>query len=177
MKRPREPLKRHPRGVDISGMEQSAQTSAITEIGDRVTGLPGGRAWQEHLVRDIVDGPSGQSGLLIVQVEGLRWVNDRFGRDAGDRYLAKAAGVLRSSLRDTDVLVRLDGTRFGVIAHDCDSDGIASLRNRLGMALERNDIKVQLGASVACEGTTFVDAHTAAMDDLRATGSGRPQVA
>ena len=58
---------------------------------------------------------SGRRGLVIyIDLDGLKQANDEKGHDAGDRLLQRAAAVLRSVTRETDVAARLGGDEFGV---------------------------------------------------------------
>ena len=54
-------------------------------------------------------------GLLCVDLDGLKSVNDHLGHDAGDEFLRVAARQMRSCLRDTDVVARLGGDEFAII--------------------------------------------------------------
>jgi diguanylate cyclase (GGDEF)-like protein len=58
--------------------------------------------------------------LLLLDLDGLTSVNDRYGHAAGDEVLAEIAGRLRSSLRRTDLLARLGGDEFVVALHGLD---------------------------------------------------------
>ena len=53
--------------------------------------------------------------LLVLDVDGLDAVNERFGRSAGDRALAETGQLLRESFRDSDVKARVGGDEFAVL--------------------------------------------------------------
>ncbi|HEX6536738.1 MAG TPA: diguanylate cyclase [Gemmatimonadaceae bacterium] len=59
-------------------------------------------------------------GLLVAaaDVSGLGRINDRFGRDEGDRAIVSAANVLRATFRASDVVARLGGDDFAVLVLD-----------------------------------------------------------
>lgn len=53
--------------------------------------------------------------ILFLDLNGLKRVNDERGHDAGDRMLLSAAGLLRRTFRDSDVIARLGGDEFCVV--------------------------------------------------------------
>ena len=63
--------------------------------------------------------------LCLIDIDGLRKINDQFGRRAGDSVLAEAAGRIRSRLDDVDfdgveyLHARFDGDAFVLLARDC----------------------------------------------------------
>ncbi len=50
-----------------------------------------------------------------MDLDHLKHVNDRDGHHAGDRYIQRAAAVMRATLRHGDLLARLGGDEFGVV--------------------------------------------------------------
>jgi diguanylate cyclase (GGDEF)-like protein len=59
--------------------------------------------------------------LLLVDVDQLKAVNDRWGHQAGDRMLRRVADAIRSSLRSADIAARYGGDEFAVILPDTDA--------------------------------------------------------
>jgi len=58
--------------------------------------------------------------LVLVDLDGFKSVNDRFGHAAGNEVLATAATLLRDALREGDVVARLGGDEFGLLLHQAD---------------------------------------------------------
>src|SRR6266571_5654317 len=56
--------------------------------------------------------------LLLMDVDQLKAVNDRWGHQAGDRVLGRVAGAIQKSLRDTDIASRYGGDEFAIILPD-----------------------------------------------------------
>ncbi len=56
--------------------------------------------------------------LLLMDVDQLKAVNDRWGHQAGDRVLGRVAGAIQRSLRGTDIASRYGGDEFAVILPD-----------------------------------------------------------
>jgi diguanylate cyclase (GGDEF)-like protein len=59
--------------------------------------------------------------LLLMDVDQLKAVNDRWGHQAGDRVLGRVAGAIRDSLRGADIAFRYGGDEFAVILPDTDA--------------------------------------------------------
>jgi diguanylate cyclase (GGDEF)-like protein len=63
--------------------------------------------------------------LLLVDVDRLKPLNDRFGHQAGDRALSRVAAAIETSLRGTDIAARIGGDEFAIILPD--TDAVAAL--------------------------------------------------
>jgi diguanylate cyclase (GGDEF)-like protein len=84
---------------------------------DPLTDLPTRWMFFEHVTHALAGlaRRSGQVGLLFLDLDGLKQVNDTFGHLAGDRLLTTAAERVRAALRPTDILARLGGDEFVVL--------------------------------------------------------------
>jgi diguanylate cyclase (GGDEF)-like protein len=93
---------------------------------DDLTGLLNRRGWRMTAERELARaGRDGTSvGLLLLDLDRLKEVNDTRGHDEGDRVLVETADRMRSALRAGDVLARLGGDEFGALLMDA-SDGQA----------------------------------------------------
>jgi diguanylate cyclase (GGDEF)-like protein len=122
---------------------------------DTLTGLPNRTALYERVRRATrgVKTFGGLAGLLLIDLDRFKEVNDTLGHDHGDRLLQDVAERLRSALRRGDTLARLGGDEFAVLLQDLSDRGAAvELAARLLDALERpfvvRDVPVQLEASI-----------------------------
>lgn len=79
---------------------------------DPLTGLANRRAFDEALTSASA---SGGFALLLLDLDGFKAVNDRFGHAAGDELLRQVTERLSSVVRTSDVLARLGGDEFAVI--------------------------------------------------------------
>jgi diguanylate cyclase (GGDEF)-like protein len=84
---------------------------------DPLTGLAN-RALFTDNVREALKGGSGEVGVLFIDLDDFKTVNDSLGHQAGDQLLIGAASRLRSCLRPEDVVARLGGDEFAVLVED-----------------------------------------------------------
>jgi diguanylate cyclase (GGDEF)-like protein len=87
--------------------------------------------------------------LLLLDVEGLKRMNDAGGRDAGDRVLQAVAGSVRGDLRVTDEIYRLGDDEFCVLAPNQTAPQARLLAERLAGAVGEIDFADGLRPSVA----------------------------
>jgi diguanylate cyclase (GGDEF)-like protein/PAS domain S-box-containing protein len=71
------------------------------------------RALEAHVARTRRYGAAG--ALLVIDLDGFKYVNDTLGHHAGDQLIVACASALRERLRETDVLARLGGDEFAVL--------------------------------------------------------------
>jgi diguanylate cyclase (GGDEF)-like protein/PAS domain S-box-containing protein len=87
---------------------------------DDLTGLPNRRLFQERLqeVLDRAAKAQQRVGLLIMDIDDFKQINDQFGHDAGDALLKAFGKRLASYIRATETVARLGGDEFAVILPD-----------------------------------------------------------
>jgi diguanylate cyclase (GGDEF)-like protein len=91
---------------------------------DTLTGLPNRRLFKETLETAILRAPrDGHAvGLLFVDLDDFRYVNDSLGHLVGDRLLREVGQGLRRGVRETDFVARLGGDEFVVVLPDLPAD-------------------------------------------------------
>jgi diguanylate cyclase (GGDEF)-like protein len=96
---------------------QELDRLAKIAVTDPLTGLRNHRAFQEDLARELQR--VGRTGvplaLVMLDLDGLKAVNDRLGHQAGDERIQALAEAIRESRRATDVGYRIGGDEFAVI--------------------------------------------------------------
>src|SRR5262249_6682863 len=75
-------------------------------------------------------------GLLILDLDHFKLVNDRHGHPVGDGALRQIAALLRAQLRSTDVVARVGGEEFAVILPGDSLDQVAIVGEKLRKAAE-----------------------------------------
>jgi diguanylate cyclase (GGDEF)-like protein len=98
-------------------VENEIRALSLTDV---LTGLNNRRGFfvqAEHIFKLAQRKRTG-SLVIYADIDDLKLVNDQLGHETGDRMIRDAAGVLRESLRDTDVLARFGGDEFVAFALD-----------------------------------------------------------
>ncbi len=102
---------------DITATREAADKLRWTSEHDGLTNLPNRETFQAHLhaatLRAMESG--GAVGLLLLDLDHFKHVNDTLGHAAGDHLLKTFGERLKSSVRGTDLVARLGGDEFAVI--------------------------------------------------------------
>jgi diguanylate cyclase (GGDEF)-like protein len=106
-------------------------------VTDELTGLANRRRFMEVVELELKRAERFQSplGLLLVDLDDFKLVNDRFGHGTGDEVLRTLSDVFRESLRDVDLAARLGGEEFAVLLPETDYAGAAGVAERLRASL------------------------------------------
>jgi len=120
---------------------------------DALTGLPNRYLLGDRLSQMVAQAHRhGRSfAVAMVDVDGLKRVNDRFGHAVGDEVLKHVAGRLAGEVRAGDMAARFGGDEFVLLLDDTESrNGMAQAMNRFLVSL-RQEVPTTAGAvRVAC---------------------------
>ncbi len=143
-----------------------ATTSQLRHLADHdaLTGLPNRRRFEQELARHLAHvrrhGPDG--AVLVLDLDCFKPVNDTFGHAAGDRLLARVAGVLRERLRVTDVVARLGGDEFAILLPRVDRASAAAVARSLVETVRAEALTADAhGVTVSVGVVAFDDCSTA----------------
>ena len=108
--------------VDITERKEHELQIEKLAMEDPLTGLANRRAFNEILTGSLsrASRVGKKAALLLVDLDGLKPLNDTLGHDGGDLILQKTAERLKKGIRSGDVVCRLGGDEFGVIADAVD---------------------------------------------------------
>lgn len=112
------------------------------------------QAWTAELAR--AQRQEQPLGLVIVDIDHFKRINDRYGHPAGDRVLVEVAALLAACLRPIDMIARIGGEEFAVLAPGADADQARGIAERMRHALvqhsplqvEHSSIPVTISAGV-----------------------------
>ncbi|HWS46333.1 MAG TPA: PAS domain S-box protein [Acidimicrobiia bacterium] len=105
--------------LDTSEIHRLTEQLTHEASHDPLTGLAARSILDDHLARCLADAARTESfvGLLLVDLDDFKQINDRFGHLAGDEVLVEVAVRLRSVVRATDLIVRFGGDEFIIVLH------------------------------------------------------------
>lgn len=118
------------RTEDLASANQRLAQLAIT---DPLTGLFNRRHFDEQLTTAAQRSTEsqGEVALLLVDIDHFKKINDRHGHPAGDEVLRQVSALLSQALRPSDLLARIGGEEFAVIALDTPMEDAERLGERL----------------------------------------------
>lgn len=117
-------------------LNEAREQAESRALSDPLTGLGNRRAMDEALVK-LVERRE-RFGLLHLDLDYFKDVNDTLGHAAGDHVLTVVAAILREVTRSRDILARVGGDEFVVLIRDqTDPETLTTLAARLIAALER----------------------------------------
>src|SRR5579872_2804930 len=166
----------------LESEREAMRRSALT---DPLTGVANRRSFLSRIEYEISRHNRGRHpfGVVMLDLDGFKLLNDRFGHPAGDDLLRDVAVALGHVIRDQDTLARVGGDEFCVLAPETDDAGAERLTGRVEAAVARVAAGLDvLGASVGAavfpqDGTTAPALLEAADQRLlgvkRDTGPGR----
>jgi diguanylate cyclase (GGDEF)-like protein len=100
---------------------------------DALTGLPNRRALSEHIREELHRAARYRTpvSLLLIDIDGLKQVNDAHGHAAGDRVIRTVARAITHTLRGSDFGARWGGDEFGIVAPNTTSAAARASAERL----------------------------------------------
>jgi two-component system, cell cycle response regulator len=128
----------------LQALNEELERRATT---DALTGLPNRRAFMETAAREAARFRrfGDPMGLLMIDIDHFKSINDTHGHDIGDIVLREVARRLAGLLRDTDTIGRLGGEEFAVILPRTDAEGARAVADRLLHALRGRPIPSDAG--------------------------------
>jgi diguanylate cyclase (GGDEF)-like protein len=140
---------------------------------DTLTGLHNSRFMQQHLQHLL--GVQKRYGhpfaLLLLDIEGLKRINDAYGSGAGDRTLVGVATALSEGTRSVDTPIRMGGDEFCVLLPQQTASRARAMADRLATELERLESPAPQPLRVSI-GVVSCPQHATEAEDLLALADG-----
>jgi len=142
---------------DLTRWGETARKRAVT---DEMTGL-----YNSNFLKETINERfNNQSmnfrimSLLMLDLDKIHGINDKYGTKAGDLVICAAADVIRSCLRSGDIASRLSGDEFAILLPDTDIKDAYLIAERIRELIEKKQIEVPAGAGSS--ETVFISTRT-----------------
>ncbi len=173
----------------LAVLERERDALRRDALSDPVTGVANRRSLLARADYEIArHRRAGQTfALVMLDLDGFKQLNDRFGHAAGDDLLRDVAGALRRAMRAQDTVARFGGDEFCVLAPETDAHGTERLAAKVSQAVRDVSVGMEtVGGSVGvalfpADGRTAAELMHAADERLleakrrRPAGVGRDQ--
>ncbi|MEA2248609.1 MAG: hypothetical protein QOH46_3138, partial [Solirubrobacteraceae bacterium] len=105
---------------DISGRKAYTEALEHRTLHDDLTSLPNRALFGDRMDHALADAGRADEprGVLLVDVDGFRMINETLGRENGDVVLKTVAERLQTAVRDSDTVARMGGDEFAILASD-----------------------------------------------------------
>lgn len=116
--------------IERNSMQMALRSQSLI---DDLTGLYNRRGFQALAQQQLKLSRRTKRGffLVFVDLDGLKKINDGFGHLEGDKALIAASKILKKTFRETDLLARIGGDEFTVLAIDASGDDAQAIVSRL----------------------------------------------
>jgi len=140
---------------DITKRKELEQELEYQSTHDSLTGLYN-RAFFEKEMNRLQDKKLNSLGIVVIDVDGLKIINDSMGHTVGDELLKAAADILKAAFRKGDVVARVGGDEFAVLLPNVEEEDLKKISSRVESLIEEYNKKhsglplsMTLGYSVA----------------------------
>ena len=140
-------------------LEHLAYTDSLTSVANRL-------AFFKQAEREIKRARrlSYDIGIMMLDLDYFKKINDTYGHEAGDEVLIKAAEALKNCLRENDCIGRIGGEEFAIIVSGAEKSGMHNLASRLRKSIQtlkfsflgnEQNITISIGYTVVNVGESF----------------------
>lgn len=100
--------------------------------------------------------PGATVGLMLIDVDFFKKVNDRYGHKAGDLFLSEFASILKENVRSDDVIVRWGGEEFLLILKNCDPAYLPAIAEKIRKGVEFNEFSISATETLQVRGSCCI---------------------
>lgn len=124
--------------LDITNTIKREKQLEYVSIHDPLTDLYNRRFFNEEMAR-MFNKRNAPFGLIVIDLDGLKIINDILGHNEGDNVLKRFAHVLKLSTRQNDIVARIGGDEFVIIAPKTSDEGIMAILERIDENLKKDN--------------------------------------
>jgi diguanylate cyclase (GGDEF)-like protein/PAS domain S-box-containing protein len=155
---------------DISKRKEAEELLRSISTKDELTGLHNRRGFltlaPQYL--KMADRTKKAALLLFADLDGLKSINDTLGHPAGDRALTTVAHILNETFRQSDILARMGGDEFAVLAMETPITGAEKVTARLQGNLDSHNRKSSSHLSLSLGVARYDREHRGSVEELLA---------
>ena len=134
--------------IEVKFLMQELQESAFT---DALTGLYNRKFLEEHSKKLIAQAKreSFNIGILLLDMDHFKSVNDEYGHDIGDKVLKELSKILVETVRDSDIIIRYGGEEFIILLVNVKTQEDAlAVADKIRMRVKENEIDIGSGTKL-----------------------------
>jgi diguanylate cyclase (GGDEF)-like protein/PAS domain S-box-containing protein len=156
--------------MDISERKLLEETLRTMSLYDELTGIYNRRGFFTIAEQELkmAKRMKSQRVLLFADLDGLKWINDNLGHQEGDLAIKDAADIFKMTFRESDIIARIGGDEFVVLAMVSSRKGTDTLIHRLqhniGLYNKKNNRNFKLSLSTGI--TQFDPEYPCTIDEL-----------
>ncbi|MBI5101856.1 MAG: diguanylate cyclase [Nitrospirae bacterium] len=158
---------------DVTERRHMEEELRFMSLRDELTGLYNRRGFITLAEQELKMADRLKIGMFILyaDLDGLKAINDTLGHEVGDMAIKEAAGILKETFRNSDIIGRIGGDEFVVIPIGTTGDNLPAITSRLQRNIdvknEENDRRYKLSLS---SGIAYYDPeHPSTIDELLTT--------
>ncbi|NMB56243.1 MAG: PAS domain S-box protein [Leptolinea sp.] len=133
---------------DITERKRAENSLKFQSMHDTLTGLYN-RQYYETEIERLQRSRLFPISMLVMDVDGLKWINDNRGHSAGDELLKRVAAVLKSTFRPEDMVARMGGDEFVVVLPETGEAASHEAVQRLEAILEKHNALYPAGENLS----------------------------
>lgn len=136
--------------LDITDRKRTEEQVLYQATHDALTGLANYREFVETLEHEVkrASRTHGIFSVMLLDMDGLKQINDRHGHLAGNRALKRLANAMREHCRAVDLAARYGGDEFGLVLIDADLPMAEQVAERISNCLREEGEESRLGVSI-----------------------------
>jgi diguanylate cyclase (GGDEF)-like protein/PAS domain S-box-containing protein len=129
--------------TDITNLKEAENVLRSMSFLDELTGLHNRRSFLTLANQQLKTAYRDKIGMLLIfaDLDDMKWINDNFGHPAGDKALKDLSTALLQTFRESDIVARIGGDEFVVMAAETPEINIGSITGRLQSHLDAYNLK------------------------------------
>ncbi|KFL33855.1 MULTISPECIES: GGDEF domain-containing protein [unclassified Sulfurospirillum] len=121
----------------------------VSSTTDALTGLYNRKYLDEYIEKALSQAKRNGIvyGILMIDIDFFKMVNDTYGHDVGDRAIKVLAHVLKENIREADTAFRFGGEEFLILLYECEEEMVVNIANKIRIAFEKASIQSNNGTT------------------------------